>query len=369
MFVDPDRAAVKALGLERAAGVRLRPRRRHRRSRRRGLDGCLVAGRRRRHRRRRRRGARRTSRSSATPARSTGRPPSADRAALARAPRPADRRAPRRAPRLPSLTPGRVDRRRTARRRQDHRRARWPLLDEPWLAGRRIVMLEPRRLATRAAARRMADLTGTAVGDIVGYQTRDERRIGPATRIEVLTEGVLTRRLQQDPELPGRRAGHLRRGPRAQPDDRPRAGVHARRGGDAAARPADRGDVGDRRHRPLRPPAGHRRRPGAGRRERRADAPGRRALGASRVATIASRRPMAGGDPAGAARRATATCSSSCPASARSPASPSSSMLGPGVDVHRLAGALGPDEQDQALAPSPPVAGGSCWPPTSPRRR
>ena len=59
------------------------------------------------------------------------------------------------------------------------------LLDEPWLGGRRIVMLEPRRLATRAAARRMADLLGEEVGETVGYQTRDERRIGPATRIEV----------------------------------------------------------------------------------------------------------------------------------------------------------------------------------------
>jgi ATP-dependent helicase HrpB len=77
------------------------------------------------------------------------------------------------------------------------------LLDETWLDGRRIVVLEPRRLATRAAARRMAQLLGTAVGETVGYQTRDERRIGPATRIEVVTEGVLTRRLQVDPELPG----------------------------------------------------------------------------------------------------------------------------------------------------------------------
>jgi ATP-dependent helicase HrpB len=68
------------------------------------------------------------------------------------------------------------------------------VLDAPWLGDRRVVMLEPRRLATRAAARRMADLTGTPVGELVGYQTRDERRIGPATRIEVLTEGVLTRR-------------------------------------------------------------------------------------------------------------------------------------------------------------------------------
>ena len=77
------------------------------------------------------------------------------------------------------------------------------LLDEPWLAGGRIVMLEPRRLATRAAARRMAALLGEEVGGTVGYRTRDERRTGPATRIEVVTEGILTRRLQQDPSLPG----------------------------------------------------------------------------------------------------------------------------------------------------------------------
>ena len=77
------------------------------------------------------------------------------------------------------------------------------LLDAAWRGDGKIVMLEPRRLATRAAARRMAELIGGRVGEIVGYQTRDERRIGPATRIEVLTEGVLTRRLQGDPELPG----------------------------------------------------------------------------------------------------------------------------------------------------------------------
>lgn len=69
--------------------------------------------------------------------------------------------------------------------------------------GERIIMLEPRKLAARAAARRMAQLLGEKVGDTVGYQTRDERIIGPSTRIEVLTEGVLTRRLQHDPDLPG----------------------------------------------------------------------------------------------------------------------------------------------------------------------
>ena len=77
------------------------------------------------------------------------------------------------------------------------------LLDEPWLAGRKILVLEPRRLAARAAARRMAHLLGENVGDRVGYQVRFERKISPRTRIEVITEGLLTRRLQADPELPG----------------------------------------------------------------------------------------------------------------------------------------------------------------------
>ncbi len=77
------------------------------------------------------------------------------------------------------------------------------LLDAEWLAGRKIVMLEPRRLAARAAAQRMASLLGEDVGATVGYQTRDERRVGRTTRIEVLTEGILTRRIQSDPTLEG----------------------------------------------------------------------------------------------------------------------------------------------------------------------
>ena len=77
------------------------------------------------------------------------------------------------------------------------------LLDQPWLRDQRIVMLEPRRLATRAAAQRMSTTTRTSIGALVGYQTRDEREITSTTRIEVVTEGVLTRRLQNDPELPG----------------------------------------------------------------------------------------------------------------------------------------------------------------------
>ncbi len=75
------------------------------------------------------------------------------------------------------------------------------LLTEPWLADRRIIMLEPRRLAARAAARFMASLLGEEVGQRVGYRTRLDSKIGPNTRIEVVTEGILTRMLQDDPAL------------------------------------------------------------------------------------------------------------------------------------------------------------------------
>lgn len=77
------------------------------------------------------------------------------------------------------------------------------LLDQPWLAGTRIVMLEPRRLAARAAASYMARLLGETVGETVGYRVRMDTRVGPRTRIEVVTEGVLTRMLQSDPSLEG----------------------------------------------------------------------------------------------------------------------------------------------------------------------
>ncbi len=77
------------------------------------------------------------------------------------------------------------------------------LLAEPWLGEGRIVVLEPRRLAARAAADRMASLLGEQPGASVGYRTRDERKVGPDTRIEVVTEGILTRRLQHDPSLAG----------------------------------------------------------------------------------------------------------------------------------------------------------------------
>ena len=75
------------------------------------------------------------------------------------------------------------------------------LLDASWRKGGKIIMLEPRRLATRAAAGRMAQTLDEPVGETVGYRIQLDRKIGPNTVIEVVTEGILTRRLQRDPSL------------------------------------------------------------------------------------------------------------------------------------------------------------------------
>ena len=77
------------------------------------------------------------------------------------------------------------------------------LLDAPWLAEQTILMLEPRRLAARAAAERLASELGERVGETVGYRIRLDSKVGPNTRIEVVTEGILARRLQDDPALDG----------------------------------------------------------------------------------------------------------------------------------------------------------------------
>src|SRR6202790_469481 len=77
------------------------------------------------------------------------------------------------------------------------------LLDAPWLRRQRIVMREPRRLAARASARRMATMLGERVGETVGYRTRLDTQVGPTTRLEVVTEGILIRALQEDAALEG----------------------------------------------------------------------------------------------------------------------------------------------------------------------
>jgi len=75
------------------------------------------------------------------------------------------------------------------------------LMNEPWLTGKKILMLEPRRLAAKTIANRMADLLGERVGDSVGYRIRFESKIGKQTKIEVLTEGILTRMIHEDNAL------------------------------------------------------------------------------------------------------------------------------------------------------------------------
>lgn len=77
------------------------------------------------------------------------------------------------------------------------------LLDEPWAQAGKIVLLSPRRIAARAAAARMAHERGQRVGDTIGYRVRLDSKVGPKTRIEVVTEGVFTRMVLDDPELKG----------------------------------------------------------------------------------------------------------------------------------------------------------------------
>jgi ATP-dependent helicase HrpB len=77
------------------------------------------------------------------------------------------------------------------------------LLDAPWLEGKKIIMLEPRRIAARASAERMARTLGERVGETVGYRVRFGSKISRATRIEVVTEGIFSRQILEDPELTG----------------------------------------------------------------------------------------------------------------------------------------------------------------------
>jgi ATP-dependent helicase HrpB len=77
------------------------------------------------------------------------------------------------------------------------------LLDAPWLRGRKIIVLEPRRIAARASAERMAKSLGERAGETVGYRVRFGSKVSHATRIEVVTEGIFTRQIIDDPELTG----------------------------------------------------------------------------------------------------------------------------------------------------------------------
>ncbi|MBL4622560.1 MAG: DEAD/DEAH box helicase, partial [Immundisolibacteraceae bacterium] len=75
------------------------------------------------------------------------------------------------------------------------------LLDADWLGGKKIVMLEPRRVATKSIAHYLAKQLGEPVGKRIGYQVKNDRKITPTTQLEIVTEGILTRRIQSDSEL------------------------------------------------------------------------------------------------------------------------------------------------------------------------
>ncbi|HHS99490.1 MAG TPA: ATP-dependent helicase HrpB, partial [Thiomicrospira sp.] len=77
------------------------------------------------------------------------------------------------------------------------------LLNADWLHGKKIIMLEPRRLAVRSLAHYLAKQLGEPIGQSVGYQVRNEKKSSTDTKLEIVTEGILIRRLQQDPELNG----------------------------------------------------------------------------------------------------------------------------------------------------------------------
>ena len=77
------------------------------------------------------------------------------------------------------------------------------LLDEPWVKNKKIIVLEPRRIAARASAERMAKTLGERVGETVGYRVRFGSKVSRATRIEVVTEGIFSRQILDDPELSG----------------------------------------------------------------------------------------------------------------------------------------------------------------------
>src|SRR3954463_15011292 len=81
------------------------------------------------------------------------------------------------------------------------------LLDAPWARNKKIIVLEPRRIAARASAERMAKTLGERAGDTVGYRVRFGSKVSRATRIEVVTEGIFSRQILDDPELKGVAAG------------------------------------------------------------------------------------------------------------------------------------------------------------------
>ena len=133
----------------------------------------------------------------------------------------------------------------SCRRRPAPARPRAPpsLIEQPWVGERKVLMLEPRRVAARAAATRMAEERGEQVGDTIGLRTRNDTRVSAITRVEVVTEGVLTRMLLDDPALEGYAVCSSTSSTNGR-SHRHRPGLPPRDRGRPAPGSADRGHVG-----------------------------------------------------------------------------------------------------------------------------
>ena len=161
------------------------------------------------------------------------------------------------------------------------------LLDEPWAADKKILVLEPRRLAARAAAERMAATLGEKVGETVGLRVRFGSKVSRKTRIEVVTEGVFTRLILDDPSLDGIAAVLFDEFHERSLDADLGAGARARRAAGPARRSQAAGDVGDARRRAGREAA---RRRAGDRKRRAARSRSRRAISAATSARLSSGR-------------------------------------------------------------------------------
>ena len=230
-------------------------------------------------------------------------------------------------------------------------------------------MLEPRRLATRAAARRMADLTGTTSASSSATRPATSGASDRRPAIEVVTEGILTRRLQHDPELPG--VGLVVFDEVHERNLTTDLGLAltldaARRCARTCASLAMSATADTAMFARLLGGATA----GTDRRERRAHPSRSTCAGGPRTRDDRLEPAVAVGRAGGRCATSPATCSCSCPASARSAARPLiSSPSASDVDVHRWPAR---SRWTSRTARSPrrrPVAGGWCWPPTSPRRR
>ena len=186
----------------------------------------------------------------------------------------------------------------------------------------------------------------------VGYRVRFGSKVSRATRIEVVTEGIFTRLVLDDPALDGHRRRAVRRVPRALARRRPRPGAGARRAKGSARGPQATGHVGNARRRARRQAA----RRCAGDRKRRPRVPGRDALCRARCAA-ADRAAGYRCGPARACGPSRARCWSFCPAPPKSGAprlSCASAIAAPDIDIVALYGALDAEMQDRAIAPAPP---------------